>query len=50
MLDDLFAALLEKHTLNEIYEMDLLEFLRLMNRDKVKKKPKREVDSFFDLF
>lgn len=50
MLDDLFADLLKKYTLNEIYEMDLLEFLRLMNRGKVQKKPTREVDSFFDLF
>lgn len=48
MLDELFADLLKKHTINEIYKMDLLEMLRLLNLDRQKKQPKKS-ESFFDL-
>lgn len=51
MIDDLFADLLKFHSIKDIYEMDILEFLRLKNRKKTtKKKSRKKVDSFFDLF
>lgn len=49
-MDDLFAALLQKHSLNEIYKMDLNEFLRLINRKQTKKQESRHVDSLFAAF
>lgn len=51
MLDQLFAALLKNgYTLNEIYKMDILEFLRLKNLDKTERKQTRKVDSLFSAF
>lgn len=49
MIEELFADLLKRHSLNEIYEMDILELLRLINRDSKKKTTVKESDSFFDL-
>lgn len=50
MLDELFADLLNKHSLNEIYKMDILEMLRLLNLEKVEREQKRQVDSLFTAF
>lgn len=50
MIDELFADLLQKHSLNEIYEMDILELLRLINLEKVERKQVRKVDSLFAAF
>lgn len=50
MISDLFAGLLKKHSLNEIYEMDILGLLRLLNRSNTKKKESRKTDSLFSAF
>ena len=50
-IDDLFAVLLEnKYTLNEIYETDIFELLRISNRKNNKKKESRKTDSLFSAF
>lgn len=48
MIDNLFADLLKRHTLTEIYELDILEFLRLINRSNTQEP--RMVDSLFTAF
>lgn len=50
MLDELFADLLKRHSLNEIYKMDILETLRLINIEKIERKQKEQVDSLFAAF
>ena len=50
MLDNLFADLLKRHTLTEIYELDILEFLRLINRSNNKMQESRKTDSLFTAF
>lgn len=50
MLDELFADLLKRHSLNEIYKMDILETLRLINIEKIECKQKEQVDSLFAAF
>lgn len=51
-IDDLFAVLLEnnQYTLNEIYETDVFELLRISNRKNNKKKESRKTDSLFSAF
>jgi len=49
-MDDLFATLMQKHSLNDIYKMDLNEFLRLINRKQTKQRESRQVDSLFAAF
>lgn len=50
MIDNLFADLLKKHSLNEIYKMDILGFLRLLNRSNTQEKESRKTDSLFAAF
>jgi len=50
MIDELFAALLQKHSISEIYEMDILELLRLTNLESDKKQESRKTDSLFSAF
>ncbi len=51
MLDELFADLLKNgYKLNEIHDMDILEFLRLMNLEHIEKNKGRKVDSLFSAF
>jgi len=50
MIDKLFATLLKEHSLNEIYEMDILGLLRLTNLDKNMKNETKTVDSLFAAF
>lgn len=49
-IDLLFATLLQRHSLNEIYEMDILELLRLTNLERIEKENSRKVDSLFSAF
>ncbi|API92720.1 MULTISPECIES: hypothetical protein [Virgibacillus] len=49
-IDDLFADLLKRYTLPEIYEMDILELLRLTNKKTTKKKESKKTDSLFAAF
>lgn len=50
MIDRLFQALMKKHTLNEIYEMDINELLRLTLLDeRIEDKVKRS-DSLLGAF
>lgn len=49
MIDELFAALLKKHTITEIYKMDVLELLRLTNLDHAPQAKVEKSSSFFDL-
>lgn len=48
-MDRLFAALLKKHSINEIYKMDILELLRLTNLEDKKEAKVTKSSSFFDL-
>jgi len=50
MIDKLFAKLLKEHSINEIYEMDILELLRLTNLDKNMNNETKTVDSLFAAF
>ncbi len=50
MIDKLFATLLKKHSINEIYEMDILGLLRLSNLESNKKQESRKTDSLFSAF
>lgn len=50
MIDELFAILLKKYSLNEIYKMDVLELLRLSNLEKTKRTEVRKTDSLFSAF
>ncbi|MCC2248861.1 hypothetical protein JUJ52_02660 [Virgibacillus sp. AGTR] len=49
-IDEFFANLLKRYTLPEIYEMDVLELLRLTNRKTEKKQQSRKTDSLFAAF
>lgn len=50
MIESLFAELLKKHSLNEIYEMDILGFLRLINRESEQTNEVIKTDSLFSAF
>lgn len=50
MIDELFATLLQKHSLNEIYETDVLELLRLTNLESEVKQETKKTDSLFNAF
>lgn len=49
MIDNLFAALLKKHSITEIYKMDVLEMLRLTNLEHKPEAKVEKSNSFFDL-
>jgi hypothetical protein len=42
--------LLKRHSLPEIYEMDILELLRLTNKKATKKRESKKTDSLFAAF
>ena len=49
-IDKLFATMLQKYSISEIYEMDILEMLRLVNLEKKQKQKNKKVDSLFGAF